>query len=98
MSATFTRTVTPNSGHFGDNLKFAKKRLAAIKDYCGVDVELKVRMGGPGGQILMVSRHENVAEIEEMRRKIMEGVLSGDIPQPKDTMAKSVQDAVWLSA
>lgn len=98
MSATFTRTVTPNSGHFGENLEFAKTRIAAIKDYCGTEVELNVRMGGPGGQLLMVSRHENLAEIEEMRRKIMQGVVSGAIPQPKDSMAKSVQDAVWLSA
>lgn len=98
MSATFSRTVTPNSGHFGENLEFAKTRLAAIKDYCGVDVELNVRVGGPGGQILMVSRHENLAEIEDMRRKIMEGVIAGAIPQPKPSMAKSVQDAIWLSA
>lgn len=96
MTAVFARTVTPNSGHLDENVQFAKKRLAAIKDYCGLDVELRVRMGGPAGQILMVSTHDNVGEIEDIRRKIMEGTASGAIPQPKPGMASSVEDAIWL--
>ncbi|MBL4696639.1 MAG: hypothetical protein JKY77_07785 [Rhizobiaceae bacterium] len=96
MTAIFSRIVTPNSGHLDENIKFSKKRLAAIKKYCGIDVELRVRLGGPAGQILMVSTHENVGEIEKMRRKIMKGVKSGAIPQPKKGMAASVEDAIWL--
>ena len=96
MTAVFARIVTPNSGHLGENLEFSKKRIAAVKKYCGVDVELRSRLGGPAGQLLMVSTHENVGEIEELRRKIMEGVASGAIPQPKPGMAKSVEDAIWL--
>lgn len=97
MTAVFSRIVTPNSGRLDENVQFSKKRLAAIKKYCGLDVELRVRLGGPAGQILMVSTHENVGDIEKMRRKVMKGVESGDIPQPKKGMAASVEDSVWLT-
>lgn len=97
MTAVFSRIVTPNSGRLDENVQFSKKRLAAVKKYCGVDVELRVRLGGPAGQILMVSTHKDVGEIEAMRRKIMKGVKSGDIPQPKQGMAASVEDAIWLT-
>ncbi len=96
MTAVFARIVTPNSGHLDENIKFSKKRIAAIKKYCGVNVELRVRLGGPAGQVLMVSTHKDVGEIEAVRRKIIEGVASGAIPQPKSGMASSVEDAVWL--
>lgn len=96
MSAVFARRVTPMSGHLEDNMQFSKRRIAAEKDYCGVESELRVRLGGPGGQVLMVSTHENAGEIEEFRRKIMEGVAAGAIPQPEPGMAASVEDEVWL--
>lgn len=96
MTAVFGRVVTPKSGHLAENTEFAKKRIAAIKKYTGVDVELRSRLGGPAGQLLMVSTHKDVGEIEAMRRKIMEGVASGDIPQPDPGMAESVKDEVWL--
>ncbi len=96
MSAIFSRTVTPLSGHLEENTQFSKKRIAAIKDYCGVDIELHVRMGGPAGQILMFSRHDNLADIEKMRLKVMEGVAKGVIPQPKEGMAASVEDGIWV--
>ena len=96
MTAIFSRTVTPHSGHLDENMQFAKKRLAAIKDYIGLDVELYVRLGGPAGQTLMFSSHDSVADIEEMRRKIMRGVEEGKIPQPEPGMAAHVDDGVWL--
>ncbi|MFV0245464.1 MAG: hypothetical protein ACK5IB_10655 [Qingshengfaniella sp.] len=97
MTAVFARTVTPKSGHLADNTAFSKKRVQAIRDYTGVDVELRVRLGGPAGQILMVSTHKDVAEIEAMRRKIMEGVAAGKIPQPEPGMAERIDDQVWLT-
>ena len=96
MTAVFARIVTPMSGHLEDNMQFSKRRIAAIKDYCGVDIELRVRLGGPGGQVLMVSTHEDAGEIEALRRKIMEGVAEGVIPQPEPGMVASIEDQVWL--
>ena len=85
------------SGHLEDNMQFSKRRIAAIKEYCGVDIELLVRLGGPAGQVLMVSTHKDAGEIEQLRRKIMEGVAAGVIPQPEPGMAQSVEDQVWLT-
>lgn len=97
MSAVFARIVTPHSGHLEENTQFSKRRIAAIKEYCGVDIELRVRLGGPAGQLLMVSTHKDAGEIEELRRKTMEGVAAGAIPQPEPGMAASVEDQVWLT-
>ncbi len=96
MSAVFARIVTPNSGHLEENVEFSKRRIAAIREYCGVEIELRVRLGGPAGQLLMVSTHKDAGEIEEMRRKTMEGTAAGAIPQPEPGMAASVEDQVWL--
>ena len=96
MPAIFSRTVIPNSGHLQETVDFARRRIAAIKDYAGVDVNLRIRLGGPAGQILMVSSHADAGEIEAMRRKVMEGVAEGRIPQPEPGLVKSVEDAVWL--
>lgn len=97
MGAVFGRIVTPKSGHLADTTNFAKARVAAIKKYTGVDVELRTRLGGPAGQVLMVSTHKDVGEIEALRRKIMDGVAAGEIPQPEPGMAESVEDEVWLT-
>ena len=96
MTVVFTRTVTPNSGHLGDALKFAKKRMKALKKAYGLKITLNARFGGPAGQLIMVSYHNDMAELEKVRRKIMKGVLSGKIPQPKPGIVKKVEDAVWI--
>ncbi|MFV0385347.1 MAG: hypothetical protein ACK5L9_15320 [Paracoccus sp. (in: a-proteobacteria)] len=97
MGASFGRVVTPKSGHLTENLEFCKKRVAAVKEHLGIDVQLRVRMGGPAGQVLMVSQHKDVGEIEDMRRKLMQAVMDGKIPQPAAGMAESVTDQIWLT-
>ena len=97
-SVTFTRTIIPNSGHLGDATKFAKKRLAAIKKSLGVNVGLKVRLGGKGGELIMISHHKDLNELQKVRTKLMRAVLKGKIPQPKPGLVKSVNDAVWIKA
>lgn len=96
MTVVFTRTVTPNSGHLGDTLKFAKKRVKALRKAFGLKVVLNVRVGGPAGQLVMVSYHDNMGALEKSRRKIMEGVAGGKIPQPKPGIVKKIEDAVLI--
>ncbi len=96
MTVVFTRTVTPHSGHLDDTMKFAKKRIAALKKAYGLDINLNARFGGPTGQLIMVSYHKDMGELEKVRRKIMKGVADGKIPQPKPGIVKNVEDAVWL--
>jgi hypothetical protein len=51
---------------------------------------------GGGWSASMVSTHEKVGETEVLRRNIMAGIASGDIPQPKKGMASFIKDAVWV--
>ncbi len=96
MTVVFTRIVTPKSGHLERTMKFAKKRIKALKKAYGLKISLNVRMGGPAGQLNMVSYHDNLGELEKVRRKVMKGVASGKIPQPKAGTIESVEDCVWL--
>ncbi|MCP5074949.1 MAG: hypothetical protein GY947_16875 [Rhodobacteraceae bacterium] len=96
MTVVFTRTVTPNSGHLSDSLKFVKKRIKALKKTYGLKISLNARFGGPAGQLIMVSYHNDMRDLEKVRRKIMKGVMSGKIPQPKPGIVKKVEDAVWI--
>ncbi len=96
MTVVFTRTVTPNSGHLGGTLKFAKKRIKALRKAYGLKIALNARVGGPAGQLIMVSYHDSMGDLEKMRRKVMKGVAGGKIPQPKPGLIKSVEDAVLI--
>ncbi len=96
MTVVFTRTVTPNSGRLGDTLKFAKKRKKALRKAYGLNIALNARVGGAAGQLIMVSYHDNMGDLEKVRRKVMKGVANGKIPQPKPGMIKKVEDAVWI--
>lgn len=96
MTVIFTRTVTPKSGHLSKTLKFVKNRVKALKKAYGLEVSVSVRLGGPAGQIIMVSYHKNMAQLEKVRRKVIKGVGSGKIPQPKPGIIKSAKDSVWI--
>lgn len=96
MTVIFTRTVTPHSGHLSDAMKFVKKRVKALKKAYRVDISLSARFGGPAGQLIMVSYHKNMSDLEKVRRKVMDGVNSGKIPQPKPGVIKDVEDSIWI--
>lgn len=96
MTIIVTRIVTPYPGHFDDALQFARKRVAALKDVLGLDVSINTRIGGPAGQLNMVVYCEDMAEMEDMRRKIIEGVGAGTIPQSEPGTIQSVEDSIWM--
>lgn len=96
MSVTFTRTITPNSGHFEDTLKFAKKRVKAIKKAYGGKIKINARFGGPAGQLTLVSYHDCIEDLEKIRRQVRKGVAQGKIPQATPGFVKSVEDAIWM--
>jgi hypothetical protein len=96
MSVVFTRVVTPKPGHLGDTLKFTKERVAAIEKALGIDISINARFGGPAGQLNLVSYHDSMADLEDLRRKVMEGVTSGSIPQGKPDTIESIEDVIWM--
>ena len=97
MGVTFTRTGTPNSGKQVEALEFVKKRAAAIKSQYGVNVEVSVRLGGALGQVISVSRHKTLQEVEDLRRKIMDDTASGKIPKSTAGVFDHVEDAIWMN-
>ena len=96
MSVVFTRVITPKPGHLGDVLKFTKERVATLEKALGIDISINARFGGPAGQISLVSYHDSMADLEDVRRKVMEGVAGGSIPQGKPNSTESVEDVIWM--
>ena len=96
MTVVFTRIATPVPGRLAEAAEFVKKRAAAIKKAYGVDVHVNARFGGPVGQVSMVSYHENLGQLEDIRRKIMADVAAGKIPTPAQGLFSHAEDAVWL--
>jgi len=96
MSVVFTRVATPLPGRLGDAAKFMRDRAAALKSNYDVEVALNARFGGPVGQMGMVSYHDSLADLEEIRRKIIADVGAGKMPTPDAGVFAHSDDAIWL--
>lgn len=97
MGVIFTRIGTPLPGKQAQALEFVKQRTAAVNAACGTTAEVHVRFGGVMGQTVMVSRHKNVQEIEDIKRKVIDGVATGKIPSAPEGVFSNVEDAIWLT-
>jgi hypothetical protein len=97
MGVIFTRIGTPLPGKQTEAFAFVKSRATAVNAAYGTSAEVHVRLGGPIGQVVMVSRHANVQEIEDIKRKVMEDSASGKIPTAPEGVFSSVEDAIWLT-
>lgn len=96
MSVVFTRVGTPLPGRLGDAANFMKQRAEALKSNYGLEIGLNARFGGPAGQMSMVSFHDNLAELEDLRRKIITDVGAGNMPTPDAGIFANTHDAIWL--
>lgn len=97
MGVVFTRIGTPHPGKQAQAFEFAKKRAAAVNAAYGTEAEVHVRFGGPLGQVVMVSRHKNVQELEDIKRRVIEDAASGKIPVAPEGVFATVEDAIWLT-
>lgn len=97
MGAVFTRIGTPLPGKQAEAFEFVKKRAAAVNAAFGTQAEVHVRLGGPLGQVVMVSRHKDVGEIEAIKRKVIDMSATGEIPIAPPGVFSSVEDAIWLT-
>jgi len=55
MTVIYTRTGTPKSGKQAEALAYFRARAAAIEKNYGIKPEVKVRVGGPVGQVIMAA-------------------------------------------
>lgn len=97
MGVVFTRIGTPMPGKQAEAFEFVKKRASAVNAAYGTTSEVHVRFGGPVGQVVMISRHKNVQEIEDIKRKVIEDSATGKIPVSPDGVFSSVEDTIWLT-
>jgi hypothetical protein len=58
-------------GRFADGAKFVRERAAFLKETYGLDPKVLAQVGGPAGRIAIVTQHEGMAELEDIRRKII---------------------------
>jgi hypothetical protein len=96
MSIVFTRVGIPVSGRLDDAAKFMRDRAAAISKAYGVDVGVNARFGGPVGQMALVSYHDTLGELEDIRRKVIEDTIGGKLPMPEGGLFRRSEDAVWM--
>lgn len=97
MSVVFTRIGTPLPGKQAQAFEYVKTRAVAVNKAYGTNAEVHVRFGGPIGQLVMVSTHENVQELEDIKRKVIADTASGKIPAAPEGVFSSVEDAIWLT-
>lgn len=97
MSVVFTRIGTPLPGKQAEAFKFVKQRTAALNSLYGIKAEVQVRAGGPLGQMVVVSNHKNIQELEDIKRRVIEDSAAGKIPVAPETLFSSVEDAIWLT-
>jgi len=97
MSVVFTRIGTPLPGKQAEAFEFVKGRAAAVNKAYGTNAEVHVRIGGPIGQMVMVSYHKSIQELEDIKRRVIEDSSSGKIPVAPEGIFSNVEDAIWLT-
>lgn len=97
MSVTFTRTGIPLPGKQMEALNYMKARAAAMQAVYGVQNEVKIRAGGPVGQVILISHLKDLTEFEMIKRKVVADTATGKIPTAPDHVFASGEDMLWMS-
>lgn len=98
MAVTFVRSGLMMPGKFPDGHKYVESRIKWLKDNFGVEASLMTLLGGQAGRIAMVTEQDSVAEIENVRRQIIEGALPKEIATGQEGLFVPGQtmDRIWL--
>lgn len=96
MTIVYTRTGTPRAGKQAEALAYFQERAATIQKSHDIASEVKVRVGGPVGQVIMISRLKSLAEFETIKRTVIGDTLAGKAPVAPEGVFASGEDALWL--
>ena len=94
----FARIGVMMPGRFAEGSAFIRDRAAYIKNNYGVNVDTYAQFGGPTGRIALMSTHESVAELEDIRRKIIadpEAAKMATAAEGNFVPGQTI-DAIWL--
>ena len=98
MAVTFVRSGLMMPGKFQQGQQYVENRIKWLKENFGVEASLMVGLGGPVGRIAMVTEQESVAQIEEVRRKIVGGALPKELATGQEGLfvPGETMDRIWL--
>lgn len=96
MGVVVTRTGWAMPGKQAEATTFAEKRSAYINENYGGETRVMVRIGGPVGEVVMVSHFDSLSAFEEGKRKVIKATIAGDFPTAPDGVFARVEEAIWL--
>ncbi|MBV6272741.1 hypothetical protein KVP09_07395 [Alcaligenaceae bacterium CGII-47] len=96
---TFIRRVRMRNGYFDEALDLLHRRIDYLYQQHGIQLELRVRFGGPVGEVALVSRHKNASDLELFRQKIMVDQGSSKLLREisEVTLPGETHDEIWMS-
>lgn len=98
MTVVYIRVGNPVPGKQVEALKHVKERTAALNSSYNAEAEVFTRLDGPVGQIGVVSRFKNLAELETQRNKLTADVAAGKISPTPPGVFEEMRDFIYVSA
>ncbi len=98
MSVTFVRSGQMMPDKFQQGQQYVENRIKWMNENYGAELSLMVQLGGPVGRIAMVGELESVAQIEEIRRKLIGGALPKELATGQEGLfiPGETMDRIWL--
>lgn len=98
MSVTFVRSGLMMTGKFPEAHQFMEDRVKWLHETFDVQSSIMTLLGGPVGRIALVSDLDSVAQIEEIRRKIIGGAAPEAMTHGQEGLFVPGQtmDRIWL--
>lgn len=98
MTVTFVRSGVMMPGKFAEGQQYVQNRISWLKESFGVEATLMVGLGGQVGRIAMATEQESVAQIEEIRRKLIGGALPGPLQTGQEGLfiPGQTRERIWL--
>lgn len=98
MTVTFVRSGVMMPGKFAEGQQYVQNRISWLKESFGVEATLMVGLGGQVGRIAMATEQESVAQIEEIRRKLVGGGLPKELATGQEGLfiPGQTRERIWL--
>lgn len=95
---TFVRRVRMRNGYFAEAMELLRGRLDHLRQQHDIEIDLKVRFGGPVGEVALVSHHRDAGELERFRRRIMVDQVSSHLLREiaEVTLPGETHDEIWI--
>jgi hypothetical protein len=76
--------------------EFVARRAKALNEMFDATSEITTRVGGPVGQISLVTRFADMGEFEKKRRAVIKASVAGELPDSEPGVFATVEESIWL--